>query len=176
MTESISSAYSSSRAATSSLRLSAASDSFSETVGSFSTSLTAYHLFLPSGTLPDMAVSALETSSSMRSSNLSPLGASPFCAAETTASTSSLVPSFLRADMGTTGHPSLLDRASVSMDPPFFLTASIMFRATTVGMPVSSICRVRNRFLSMLVASTMLMTASGLPSIRKFLVTISSGE
>ena len=112
----------------------------------------------------------------MSSPSGSPAGLRPLSAAATAAFTSSSTPSDLRAEMGMTGHPSFSDSFFASTEPPFFLTVSIMFRATTVGMPVSRICRVRKRFLSMLVASTMLITASGLPSSRKFLVTISSGE
>ncbi len=57
-----------------------------------------------------------------------------------------------------------------------FSTWSIMLSAMTVGMPRSVTWRVRKRFLSRLVASTILMITSGVSSMRKFLDTISSGE
>ena len=97
-------------------------------------------------------------------------------AASPTAAIRSLMPSAFRADTGTTLHPRSLESLSTSIWSPSLRTWSIMFSATTVGMPVSMIWRVRKRFLSRFVASTMLMTASGLSLMRKFLETISSGE
>ena len=65
-----------------------------------------------------------------------------------------------------TGHPRPRESFPTSISSPFFWTASIMLRAMTVGIPVSRIWRVRKRFLSRLVASTMLMMASGFSFIR----------
>ena len=100
----------------------------------------------------------------------------PDSATSPTAATSSLMPSAFSADTGTTLHPSSLESLSTSISSPSLRIWSIMFSAMTVGMPVSRIWRVRKRFLSRFVASTMLMTASGLSFTRKFLETISSGE
>ena len=61
------------------------------------------------------------------------------------------------------------------MVPPPAVTSSIMFRASTMGIRISISWRVRYRFRSMLVASTMLMRPSGLWFRMKSRVTISSG-
>ena len=89
-------------------------------------------------------------------------------------STNSLTPSFLLAEMGTTGMPSASSRHFISMLPPEAVTSSIIFSASTIGSPNSITWSVKYRLRSMLVASTMLMTASGLPCIRKSRVTTSS--
>ena len=61
-----------------------------------------------------------------------------------------------------------------SMEPEFPVTSSIMFSATTIGIPISRSCMVRYRFLSIFVASTILMMAFGLSLRTKLLDTISS--
>ena len=76
--------------------------------------------------------------------------------------------------MGTTGTPSSASSPFTSTVLPFARISSIMFRAITMGMPSSISCMVRYKLRSILVASTMLMMPSGLPSIRKSRVTISS--
>ena len=76
--------------------------------------------------------------------------------------------------MATTGTPSICSIRLMSMEPPFPLTSSIMFSATTMGMFISRSCIVRYRFLSMFVASTMLMMARGFSFRTKFRETISS--
>ena len=76
--------------------------------------------------------------------------------------TSSSTPWFFTAEMGITGMPRAADMALTSMVPPPAVTSSIMFRASTMGMRISSSWSVRYRFRWMLVASTMLMMPSGL--------------
>ena len=76
--------------------------------------------------------------------------------------------------MGTTRSPRPLERTRTLMLSPLARTSSIMFRATTTGTPSSISCTVRYRLRSMLVASTMLMTALGFCSSKKSLVTTSS--
>mgnify|MGYP007069932401 CR=1 FL=1 len=51
-----------------------------------------------------------------------------------------------------------------------------MFNAMTMGVPISINCSERNRFLSMLVASTILMIAFGFSFRTKFRLTSSSLE
>ena len=62
------------------------------------------------------------------------------------------------------------------MVPPLPLTSSIMFRAMTMGIPISRSCIVRYRLRSMLVASTMFIIALGLCFSTKSLETSSSLE
>ena len=88
--------------------------------------------------------------------------------------TSSSTPSFLAAEMGMTGMPSISSMAFTSIKPWFPITSSIMFRASTMGTSISSSCIVRYRLRWMLVASTMLMMARGFSSSTKFRETISS--
>ena len=95
-------------------------------------------------------------------------------ATRTNCRVSSETPSFLAALMGTTGTPKALDIFWISTEPPLPVSSSIILRATTVGMRSSSSCKVRYKFRSMLVASTMLMIPSGLPPSTKSRVTISS--
>ena len=86
------------------------------------------------------------------------------------------IPSFLLAEMGTTGTPSSACIFSMSMWPLLARTSSIIFSAITIGMRSSISCRLRYRLRSRLVASTMLMMPSGCESIRKSRETISSDE
>ena len=58
-------------------------------------------------------------------------------------SMSSLTPSSLAAEMGTTGMPRALLIFRTSMEPPLALTSSIMFRARTMGVRSSRSCNVR---------------------------------
>ncbi len=140
---------------------------------SLSRALTEYHLRCPSGTFPSSFPEISEMLFSRGSESLTGFGVSP---ADDIASRSSSIPSPLSADIPTTLHPSALESFSVSITVPSLLTVSIMFSAMTVGMPMSSIWLVRYRFLSMFVASTMFIIASGLLSSRKSRETTSSGE
>ena len=56
---------------------------------------------------------------------------------------SSETPSFLLAEMGTTGTPNSSARAFSLMVPPLARTSSIMFRAMTMGMFSSMSCILR---------------------------------
>ena len=76
--------------------------------------------------------------------------------------------------MGITGTPRASSISLTRTEPPFSQSSSIIFKATTMGIPSSSSCMVRYRFLSMLVASTILMIPLGLVWITNSLVTISS--
>ena len=76
--------------------------------------------------------------------------------------------------MGTTGIPRRASSSLTSTDPPFAATSSIMFSASIMGTSSSRSCMVRYMLRSMLVASTMLMMASGVLFSRNSLVTISS--
>ena len=91
-------------------------------------------------------------------------------------STSSPMPSFLDAEMGTTGMPSSFSISFTSMVPPLPSTSSIMLSASTMGIPSSMSCIVRYRLRSTFVASTMLMMPRGFSSSRKRRVTTSSLE
>ena len=96
-------------------------------------------------------------------------GRSPFtpsCAALTADSAASFVPSPLSAEISTTGQPSFFESFSASILSPDLRTASIMFTATTVGIPSSSSCVVRYRLRSRFVPSTMFRMASGLSFTR----------
>ena len=70
-------------------------------------------------------------------------GAAPFLPASMAAFTTSSMPRPLSAEVGTTGQPKRLARASTSILSPFFSTRSIILRATTTGMPRSMIWVVR---------------------------------
>lgn len=65
----------------------------------------------------------------------------------------------------TTGQPRSSLRSSVSMMIPFFWIMSLLFRATTTGMPSSISWEVKKRLRPKFVASTILMMTSG-PSFR----------
>ncbi len=95
------------------------------------------------------------------SKTVSLLGFTPFFATSTAASISSFRPFPVLAAMGTTGAPRISESLPQSILSPLPSTSSIMFMATTMGIRVSIICMVRYRFLSMLVPSTILITASG---------------
>ena len=86
------------------------------------------------------------------------------------------MPSFLDAEMGTTGMPSSFSISFTSMVPPLPSTSSIMLSASTMGIPSSMSCIVRYRLRSTFVASTMLMMPRGFSSSRKRRVTTSSLE
>ena len=87
---------------------------------------------------------------------------------------SSSTPSFLAADIGTTGTPNMDSIPFTSIVPPFPVTSSIILSATTIGIFISRSCIVRYRLRSILVASTMFIIASGLSSSTKLRDTISS--
>ena len=72
--------------------------------------------------------------------------------------------SCFNAEISMTGTPSLLSNAFASIVSPFFLTTSLIFKATTTGTSISSNCVVKYKFLSKFVASTMLITQSGFSS------------
>ena len=89
---------------------------------------------------------------------------------------SSAMPVCFRALTVTTGQPSWRLRAAVSMRMPRCSSKSHMFRATTMGRPVSMSWELRYRLRSRLVASTTLIIMSGLSSSRYWRDTTSSGE
>ena len=60
-----------------------------------------------------------------------------------------------------TGHPSLSDNAFSSIFVSFLALISVLFKATTTGIPSSRSCVVKNRLLLKLVASTILTITSG---------------
>ena len=99
---------------------------------------------------------------SVRSMFPSLYGASWLSLARATAvSTTVFRPSAEVETVRMTGQPSLADRASTSILVSFFSLMSLLFRATTTGMPSSSSCVVKNRLRLRFVASTMLMITSG---------------
>ncbi len=73
----------------------------------------------------------------------STFGATLFFAVSTAWRISSETPSFLAAEIGTTGMPRRFERAGTSIVPPPLRTSSIMLRASTVGIRSSSSWRVR---------------------------------
>ncbi len=78
----------------------------------------------------------------------------------------SVTPVPLSADISTTGQPSAFDRLADFSSEPFFCTTSIIFTATTTGMPSSISCVVRYKLRSRFVPSTMFKIASGRSSIK----------
>ena len=60
------------------------------------------------------------------------------------------------------------------IEPPLFRTSSIIFKASTIGILISISCSVKYKFLSIFVASTILIIPSGFSFKRKSLVTIYS--
>ena len=103
-------------------------------------------------------------------------GLSWYFATCTAWSTSSAMPSFLAAEIGTTGMPSIASISLTRIEPPFSRTSSIMLSASTIGTSSSMSCIVRYRLRSMFVASTMLMIPFGCSSRTKRRVTSSSLE
>ena len=89
-----------------------------------------------------------------------------FFAASIAASAASITPVPFSADISTILQPSCLESSAVFILSPFFFTISIMLMAITTGIPSSVSCVVRYRFLSRLVPSIMLSTASGRSPIR----------
>ena len=84
-----------------------------------------------------------------------------FRAVSTALSIRSEIPSPFAALTGITGMPSASLIIFTSIVPPLALTSSIMFKASTIGTRSSRSCKVRYRFRSMLVASTMFIMPSG---------------
>ena len=76
-------------------------------------------------------------------------------------SITALSPSAEIETVSTTGQPSFLLKASVSISVCFFSLISLLLRATTVGIPNSKSCVVKKRLRLRLVASTMFMITSG---------------
>ena len=74
-------------------------------------------------------------------------------------------PSPFKADVSIIVQPIKLDNLSTSILSPFFLTISIILRAIIVGIPISTTCVVRYKFLSILEASIIFIITSGLSSI-----------
>ena len=60
-----------------------------------------------------------------------------------------------------TGQPNFLDNCSVLILFPFFVLASLLFNATTIGIPNSNNCVVKKRLRLKFVASTILIITSG---------------
>ena len=71
------------------------------------------------------------------------LGTRRSCTARSAVRTSSSMPSFFAALMGTTGMPSSSLSARTFTEPPLVRTSSIMFSASTIGSPSSISCSVR---------------------------------
>ena len=98
----------------------------------------------------------------------------PLRASCTARCAASITPSPLSAEISITGTPRWLESFAASMRSPFLRTTSIMFSATTIGIPSSASCVVRYRLRSRLVASMMLSSASGRWSISTLRATTSS--
>ena len=73
----------------------------------------------------------------------------------------SSIPIFLTADNGTTLTPKIFSNLSTSISIPKLLAKSILFKANNRLTPISINCKVRYKFLSKAVASTILTTKSG---------------
>ena len=80
----------------------------------------------------------------------------------------------MAADIGITGIPSIFSMPLISIEPELPTTSSIILSARTIGTSISKSCIVRYMFLSILVASTILIIAFGFSLSTKFLETISS--
>ena len=93
---------------------------------------------------------------------------------EITASITALSPSAEVAVVLITGQPSFAESLSESMSVFFFSLISLLLSATTTGMPSSRSWVVKKRLLLRLVASTILMIASGSEFLTYSLVTLSS--
>jgi hypothetical protein len=93
-----------------------------------------------------------------------------------TAFNKSSIPSPVFAEIGTNLTFNALDNPDTSITSPLFLDSSIILRATTMGTSISISCMLKYRFLSILVASTIFITTSGLSNSMYSLVTTSSGE
>ena len=145
------------------------------TLGSLSKILIAYQRSSSSGTMPLMSALILAIVSSTVSAKF-PSALTSLCssAALIASSAASVCPSPLRALISITGQPMLLLSASTSIVSPFLRTRSIILTAITTGIPSSSSCVVKYRFLSIFVPSTMFKIASGLCVTRYSLVTTSS--
>ncbi len=135
--------------------------SCSVALASLSKSFTANHLCCSFGTRVSM-------DSSMWAMACSTLpvktwGSSPFSLAAWAMASSAafLVLSECRALISIVSQPSSFPSFAVSILSPFLRTRSIMLKAMTTGMPISTSWVVRYRFLSMLVPSTMFRMTSG---------------
>ena len=84
------------------------------------------------------------------------------------------MPSFFNAEIGITGTPNIASILLISIEPPLPLNSSIMLRAITIGTCISRSWTVKYKFLSMFVASTMLIMALGFSFKIKCLEIISS--
>ena len=136
--------------------------SWASTLLSLSRSLTAYHLLCTSGTPAGRQFSTSPMAASTSSANRFSGACSWLVLASFTAfSTTSFRPVLLRAEVSTISQPRAAPSFLASIRSPVFFNRSLMFRAITTGIPTSSTWVVRYRFLSMLVASTRLMMASG---------------
>ena len=96
---------------------------------------------------------------------------------ETAALMTSLRPASL-ADVETvfiTGQLSFSDRSFSSISVCSFALISLLFNATTTGIPSSSSCVVKKRLLLRFVASTIFTMASGFSCLTNPLVILSSG-
>ena len=146
---------------------SGSSFSSSATFSSRSKSLMAYQRRKRGSTRPSMASSMWAMACSTLPSNTEGAENSrPSAAILAARSAASLEPSPLSAEVATTSQPSAAPSRLRSMTSPFLRTTSIMFTATTVGMPSSMSWVVRYRFRSIFVPSTILMMASGFSPTR----------
>ena len=73
-----------------------------------------------------------------------------------------------------TGTPSISGRRCMSISMPRFKTMSIMFSATTTGLPSSNSCKVRYSPRSNAEASTTFITTSTSPLKMQLRATVSS--
>ena len=116
--------------------VSASSESFARTFSSRSKILIAYQRICAFGT--SFSIDSSMCASACSTLPVKTCGASPgLCAraASTAASAASRMPSPLSAEISTTLQPSSCASLRRSIRSPFLRTTSIMFTATTTGMP-----------------------------------------
>ena len=118
--------------------------SSSMTLPSRSKSLMAYQRRKRGSTMPSMLSSMCAMACSTLPSKTEGAETARFSSASDAAlDAASFEPSPLSAEVATTSQPSAAPSFFRSMTSPFFRTTSIMFTATTVGMPSSMSCVVR---------------------------------
>ena len=114
------------------------------TLPSRSKSFIAYQRRKRGSTIPSMPSSMWAIACSTLPSKTEGAENSRFSSARAAArAAASFEPSPLSAEVATTSQPSAAPSFLRSMTSPFFRTTSIMFTATTVGMPSSMSCVVR---------------------------------
>ena len=133
---------------------------------SFSRSFTAKKRFCDSGTLLSSFSSTLCIIFSASSENLCTIGIFPFPASATAFSATSMTPLPFSAEISITSHPSFSPSLPVCILSPDFSSRSAIFTAIITGIPSSSICVDKYRFLSIFVPSTILIITSGLSFVK----------